>query len=105
MVAFGILSIRLMFNRILHQDVLKELILFSMSLEMTYDSQPYRNTVTLAVSKSFTLLEISHEIWLFQRCSNFQNVFQARALKFSNLRINERAMQNRTKYTREGAIH
>ena len=31
MVAFRILSIRLMFNRILYQDVLKELILFSMS--------------------------------------------------------------------------
>ena len=57
MVAFGTLSIRLMFN-IRLQDVPKELILFSMSLEMTHDSEPYSNTVIQVVLNNFTLVEI-----------------------------------------------
>ena len=61
MAAFGILSIRLMFNMIRWQDVPKELILFSMSLEMTQDSEPYSNTVIQVVLNNFTLVEM---VWM-----------------------------------------
>ena len=61
MAAFGTLSIRLMFNMIQWQDVPKELILFSMSLEMTQDSEPYSNTVIQVALNNFTLVEM---VWM-----------------------------------------
>ena len=60
------------------QDVPKELILFSMSLEMTHDSEPYSNTIIQVVFNDFILVEIGMD-GLFHRRSNFQNAVQARA--------------------------
>ena len=87
MVAFGTLSIRLMFNMIRSQYVPKELVLFSMSLEMTHDSQPYSNTVIQVVLNNFTLVGIGMD-GLSHRHSNFQNAVQARAfLLFRSLAL------------------
>jgi len=57
----------------------KELILFSISLEIIHDSQPYNNTVTQVVLNRLILVDIGM-LGLFQRCSNFQKAVQARAL-------------------------
>ena len=57
-----------------------------MPLEMTYDSQPYSNTVIQVVLNNFTLVEI---VWMgFSIDANFQNAVQARAfLPFRSLAL------------------
>ena len=69
-----------MLSMILKHDVAKELILLSMSLDITHDSQPYSSTVTHVVLKSLTLI-LTGMIWLFQMRSNFQNADHARAFR------------------------